>query len=239
MSTVSLAHKTRNAVLRSKKRVWTIADFRTDKPGAVLRQLSRLVQEGLLIRASKGIYVRPTATLLGPSTLSQEEIAMVKARKKGVTLVATGYGGFNRLGITTQVSGRMELAVDRTVRTSGPEKSRVRFLVRDRRMLANPTECIVLEALRRINHISDATPADVIFAVMENIKSDKISFDRLAVLSLRSEPPRVRALVGAIGDDLGLSPDLVHRLYESLNGITVFRIEVGNALRSADHWKIL
>lgn len=238
MTAVSLAKKTRNAVLRSKKRVWTIADFKTDKAGAVLRELSRLVEEGLLVRASKGIYVRPTTTLLGPSTLSKEEIAIVKAGRKGAAMVPTGYIGFNRLGITTQVSGVTELAVDRPVRISKSEKSRVRFLVRDRRMVANPTECIALEALRRINHISDTTPDEIIRAVKENITSAKISFDRLASLSLRSEPPRVRALVGAIGEDLGVSPDMVHRLNRSLNGTTVFHIAVGDSLRRPDNWRI-
>ncbi len=238
MSTISIARKTRNAVLRSKKRVWTIADFRTDKARAALRELNRLADEGLLVRASKGIYVRPTHTALGPSTLSKEEVATAKARKKGANVVTTGYTGFNRLGITTQVSGIAELAVDRPIRISGPEKSRVRFLVRDRRMLANPTECIALEALRRVNHISDTTPAEVIRAVKENIKSAKISFDNLARLSLRSEPPRVRALVGAIGEDLKVAPDMVRHLYQSLNPTTVFHIATENSLRSANKWRI-
>ena len=68
---LSIAEKTRNAVLRSKKRVWTMDDFKTDKVGAVLRELSRLTHQGLLVRASKGIYVRPVITPLGPKRSQQ------------------------------------------------------------------------------------------------------------------------------------------------------------------------
>jgi predicted transcriptional regulator of viral defense system len=149
MNFTSVAERTRNAVLRSKKRVWTVDDFKTNK-SAALRELCRLTEEGYLIRASKGIYVRPVMTLLGPSTLSMEELAKIKARRKGANVVPTGYAGFNILGLTTQVSSITELAVDKPMRITN---SRVRFVVRDRKSLARPLERSVLEALRRINHV--------------------------------------------------------------------------------------
>lgn len=238
MVSVSIAKKTRNAVLRSKKRVWTIDDFKMDKPGAILRELSRLTEEGLLVRVSKGIYVRPVSTPLGPSTLSKEEIAKIKAIRKGADIIPTGYTGFNTLGITTQMSGVMELAVDRPVRISGIDKSRVRFFVRDRRTLMNKAEHTILEALRRINHISDASPTEVIDAVKKNITSDKVSIEKLALLALRSEPPRVRALVGAIGEEMNAKKDILNRLHDSLNPTTIFRIPVGPILPYASNWRI-
>jgi hypothetical protein len=238
MSVVSIAEKTRNAVLRSKKRVWTIDDFKTDKVGAVLRELSRLTHQGVLVRASKGIYVRPVLTPLGPSVLSKEELAKVKARRKGLNMVPSGYAGFNALGLTTQVSGVMELAVNRPMQTTQAEKKRVRFLVRDRRTLTNATERAILEALRRINNIADTTPIEVIKVITRNIRGGKTSFERLALLALQSEPPRVRALMGAIGEELRLTSEILDRLRDSLNPTTVFHIPTGKSLHNAGKWRI-
>jgi hypothetical protein len=234
---VSVAEKTRNSVLRSKKRVWTIADFKTNK-SAALRELSRLTEEGLLVRPSKGIYVRPVSTVLGPSTISSEELAKVKALKKGAELVSTGYKVFNVLGITTQVSGVSELAVDRPVRVADPIKSRVRFVIRDRRTLKNPKERSILEALRRINHISDATPTDVIAAVKRALKSKDIDFEHIARLAVSSEPPRVRALLGAIGESLRIPARILNALHNSLNPTTIFRINLDGSLPTASAWNI-
>jgi hypothetical protein len=178
-SIVSTAEKARNVVLRSKRRVWTLSDFKTDKPGAVLRELSRLTSEGKLVRLTKGVYVRPINTPLGPSTLSKEELAKVKIVKSGAEFVSTGYSGFNALRITPQVSGITELAIDRPIRVIDSAKSRVRFVVRNRRTLKDPTERAVLDALRRVNHISDATPADVITAVIRTFKSKTIDFEHV------------------------------------------------------------
>jgi hypothetical protein len=237
-SITSTAEKTRNAVLRSKKRVWTLGDFKTDKPGAVLRELSRLTNEGKLVRPTKGVYVRPIDTLLGPSTLSKEELAKVKATKSGAELVPTGYVGFNSLRITNQVSGITELATDRPVRVIDSAKARVRFVVRNRRTLKDPTVRAILEALRRINHISDAMPADVITAVIRVFKSKTVDFEKVARLALNFEPPRVRALVGAIGETLRVPSDVITLLHKSLNPTTTFQIEHGGSLRTASNWRI-
>jgi hypothetical protein len=236
-ASLSEARRTRNAVLRSKKRVWTISDFKTKRPAAVLRELSRLVEAGYLLRPSKGIYVRPVLTLLGPSSLSAEEIVRFKASRKGREVTPSGYSVFNTLGITTQVSGISELAVDKPVRPAGQKKSKVRFVVRDRASLSNPLDRAILEALRRINHIADTTPREVIDVVKRTIRSNS-NFDRLVRLALRSEPPRVRALLGAIGEELGITAEGIERLRKSLNPTTTFRIPLGDSLRTAGSWAI-
>jgi hypothetical protein len=234
-SSNSVAEKTRNAVLRSKKRVWTIDDFKANK-SAVLRELSRLARDGRLTRVGKGIYVRPVMTLLGPSTLSMEEIAKIRAHRKGALAIPTGYAVFNALGLTTQVSRITELAVDSPMRMSS---SGVRFVVRKRQSLEDPAEHSILEALRRINHISDTSPEEVIVAIKSAIKLKRVDFERLALLALKSEPPRVRALLGAIGEELQPSSRVIERLHNSLNPTSRFNIPTGESLLKARAWRIL
>ena len=150
----------------------------------------------------------------------------------------SGYAGFNALGLTTQVSGVTELAVDGPMRTTQTEKKRIRFLVRDRRTLTNATERAILEALRRINDIADTTPVEVIEVITSNIRAGKTSFERLALLALQSEPPRVRALMGVIGEELCPTAEILDRLRDSLNPTTVFHIPTGRSLHNAGKWRI-
>ena len=73
---------------------------------AVDQVLSRLVRRGTLLRAGRGIYVRPVESRFGsraPSTLSLVEGL---ANQRGETIMVHGAAAANALGLTTQVPVR-------------------------------------------------------------------------------------------------------------------------------------
>lgn len=72
---------------------------------SVQKVFSRLTQEGVVERISKGIYVRPKPLVSMPSiktTASAEQVARVWANERGYTLVSQGLECAYRLGLQTQ-----------------------------------------------------------------------------------------------------------------------------------------
>ncbi|HRJ98273.1 MAG TPA: DUF6088 family protein [Ignavibacteria bacterium] len=73
-------------------------------PKAVSKALERLVAKGELVRAARGIYVRPKFdNVIGQLTPRIEDIAKAIARRDKARIVPTGIYALNRLGLSTQV----------------------------------------------------------------------------------------------------------------------------------------
>ena len=70
---------------------------------AVDQTLSRLAARGELIRAGRGIYMRPVQTRFGPRSPSAEQAIEALAVQRGETIVLSGAAAANTLGLTTQV----------------------------------------------------------------------------------------------------------------------------------------
>jgi len=70
---------------------------------AVDQSLSRLAARGELIRAGRGIYMRPVQTRFGPRSPSAEQAIEALAVQRGETIAPSGAAAANALGLTTQV----------------------------------------------------------------------------------------------------------------------------------------
>ena len=81
---------------------------------AFAQSISRLYRSGEIERVAKGIYCRPKKTRFGTVLPSESEI--VDLFTAGSNGVVVGYGLYNELGVTTQVSKR------RTAYSSIPEE---------------------------------------------------------------------------------------------------------------------
>ncbi len=94
--------------------VATPADF-LDMGGraAVDQALSRLVRQGALRRASRGVYAYPQQSkLLGELSPRPEEVAQALARRGAQRLLPSGAYAANLLGLSDQVPGRIEYLTD-------------------------------------------------------------------------------------------------------------------------------
>lgn len=84
---------------------------------AVDQALSRLVQRGVLLRAGRGIYVKPVESRFGTRAPSAVTLAQGLATERGEIIAAHGAAAANALGLTTQVPVRIVYL------TSGPSRS--------------------------------------------------------------------------------------------------------------------
>lgn len=73
---------------------------------ALDQALSRLAERRQLIRAGRGVYLRPIASRFGTRTPSVEQVIDALATQKGEIIVSNGAAAANVLGLTTQVPVR-------------------------------------------------------------------------------------------------------------------------------------
>ena len=72
----------------------------------VNQALSRLVERGQLIRASRGVYLRPVESRFGIRAPSVEQAVEALAVQRGEVIASHGAAAANALGLTTQVPVR-------------------------------------------------------------------------------------------------------------------------------------
>jgi hypothetical protein len=83
---------------------------------AIDQALSRLVRRGQLLRAGRGLYVRPVETRFGTRAPSVPAVLKALTATTGETIAAHGAVAANSLGLTTQVPVRAVFL------TSGPTR---------------------------------------------------------------------------------------------------------------------
>jgi len=83
---------------------------------AVDQSLSRLVRRGALLRAGRGVYVKPVESQFGTRAPMSMKVVEELAAKRGETIAPHGAVAANALGLTTQVPTR------EVYLTSGPTR---------------------------------------------------------------------------------------------------------------------
>lgn len=236
----SVADKIQKRILQGgDDRLWSFQDFLdidSSTATAVAATLSRLSKSGELRRVRRGIYYRPKKTVFGESQPNPESVVKVLLHNRK----AVRTGEFNRLGLTTQMSNTLTSASSRPVRMKGIRGIPLRFVSRplvEQKGIRNE-ERTALDSLRDIAKIPDTTPAQTISRIIHLVKGGKLDFDRLARFAL-AEPPRARALLGAIGEEANIDPAALRSLRRSLNPLSTYRIAgAASALSNSEEWHI-
>ena len=73
---------------------------------AVDQALSRLTERGHLVRAGRGVYMRPIKSRFGTRAPSVEQVVEALASQRGEVIVPSGAAAANMLGLTTQLPVR-------------------------------------------------------------------------------------------------------------------------------------
>lgn len=87
--------------------------------------LSRLAERGQLIRAGRGVYLRPVVSRFGMRAPSVEQAVEALASQRGEIIVPNGAAAANALGLTTQVPVRSVYLTSGRSRTMMLGKQRV------------------------------------------------------------------------------------------------------------------
>lgn len=225
----------RRRIERGGERLWRFEDFRDIPSSAVAQALSRLNRQGMLQRLSKGVYYRPQQTTFGKSLPNPAIMQKLASRRK--TVFPSGIVAANLLGFTTQMAGRPEVA---TSSLSLPRKLiGSDTVVHTRRPEAwaslSDRDTALLDFLRRAGSTSELSDEETLRKTLA-LFSEKGRFDRLLKVA-NTEPPRVRAILGAIGEEVGKNPSSLRRLRESLNPFSRFDFGALHGLRHAKGWQ--
>ncbi|NJC42044.1 hypothetical protein GGQ87_002339 [Brevundimonas alba] len=94
---------------------------------AVDQALSRLVRRGRLMRAGRGVYVRPLEGRFGLRPPSVEKVVRAVSEQRGEVVASNGAAAANALGLTTQVPIRMVYLTNGRSRTFSVGKQTVEF----------------------------------------------------------------------------------------------------------------
>ena len=231
----SAATIVRNAIEAAGQDYWRQSDFPQLPPGAVSQALSRLAREGFLQRASKGIYYRACQTAFGASRPSPTAIQSLSG--EGKKLFPAGVHAANLLGFTTQTAPHGEYATSAGSLPKAFTGKRAKVYTRRPPEWngLSEAEAATLDLLRRRARTSELPPRETIERLLGMLRNQAL-FERLARAAL-SEPPRVRAMLGAIGEELHMSPKLLQQLRDSLNPLSRFDFGGLGALRHAREWQ--
>jgi hypothetical protein len=217
------------------KELWTYRDFNDLAPASVAASLSRMSRRGELRRVRKGVYHLPRKTAFGETRPDPALIAN-SALWRGD---AVSSGLYTQIGITTQVPKSITVATNARTRLKDVRGIPVWTVTRplSEQKGITPEERTVLDALRNLRSIPDTTPEAAINRIKTLIRTKRVHFDRLSRYAA-AEPARVRALVGAIGEDLRCDPKLLKELRDSINPLSVYKIPGVKSLKSARGWRI-
>jgi hypothetical protein len=194
-----------------------------------------LTRAGTIERLSKGVYYRSRQTAFGKSRPNPTSLQRLAAREKAI--FPSGIAAANLLGFTTQNPKQREVA---TCAASLPRKLMGdETMIHTRRPAAwanlSETDAALLDFLRRQGTPSELPPEETVKLALK-LAAEKGRFERL-LGAARTEPPRVRAMLGAIGQQLGKKPKALLALRASLNPLSKFDFGALAGLAYARDWQ--
>ncbi len=230
-----VARLVRERIEHGGERLWRFDDFHDLPFSAVAKALSRLTRDATIERLSKGTYYRTRQTAFGKSRPNPATLRKLAARHK--TVFPSGLAAANLLGFTTQIGRKTEVA---TSALSLPKK-----LVGDdtvvhaRRPEAwsglSEKDAALLDFLRHGAKFSELGQEETIQKILALLLEQR-RLDRLLKIA-DTEPPRVKAMLGALAERLGKNGRTLHRLRESLNPLSRFDFGMLTALPNATAWQ--
>lgn len=215
------------------ERLWRFEDFEDLPPNATAQALSRLSRAGKLQRLSKGIYYRPRKTPFGKSRASPAKLESLLP--KGC-IFPSGISAANLLGFTTQIPKQKEIA---TSAGSLPRKLIGEDTIVHTRRPAywdklTEEEAAWLDFLRNAGKVSELSPEETANRAIALLK-EKGLFERLS-RTVISEPPRSRAILGALGEKMGKKSARLSKLRDSLNPLSRYDFGKFADLSTAPNW---
>jgi len=231
----STARNVRHQIEAGGERIWRISDFANMSFMAVAQALSRLSRLGIIQRIGKGLYYRPRQTTFGQSRPNTSQLRSLPIHRKGV--FPAGHAAANLLGFSTQNAAKVELA------TNGLSLPRLivgkETIIHTRRPESwkelSYKDAAILDFLRRRGESSELSPDETVSKLLE-LFHEPGRFERL-VQVCDSEPPRVRAMLGAIGQQIGYGESQLSVLRKSLNPLSQFDFGTLLTLKYARKWQ--
>lgn len=220
--------------------VFTISDFGFDPSDdlALAKALSRLTTSGELRKISKGKYYKPKETLMGKIKPVNSEIVKDFLEKDGKLIgYITGPQAFASMGLTAQISSSIIIGSNKYRHPLKRGEYKISFLRQDNPITEGNIELLrILDAIKMIREIPAVSPDAACKGIISIIMSlTPERREELELLSL-SYTSYVRALLGAILENIGASSEVVRK---SLNGVSTYKIPISESvLPNKSNWNI-
>lgn len=171
-----LTKEIRNTIERNGPgRLYMVQDFAgLNNDGLVTRALSRLENEGMLIRLAQGLYLYPARNKYGILFPTIEKIAYAIAEKDKARIIPSGLTALNRLGLSTQVATNAVYITDATARE---------LAIGNRKIIFKRA------APRNFAYKSDLFP--MVVAAMKELGKDSVTDEHLKI---------IKQVIGKYGD---------------------------------------
>ena len=222
--------------------IFTYDDFypEVDKPDALIKALSRLVQEGKIRKLSPGRFYKPRFSDFGELKPDPYQIVKDLLIQKGkITGYLTGYSTYNQLGLTTQVSNIIQIGSNELKKNITRGIYQIRFIKQSNKITKENIPLLrMLDAISKIKEIPDTTADQACRMLSELIKKlDDSEWESLIRLAKKYNPS-TRALAGAIlQNSFGTAAS--EGLYQSLNPSTEYQFGLSDSvLPNKQKWRI-
>ena len=220
--------------------IFTVSDFALEPKYdmALAKTLSRMSLKGELQKVSKGKYYKPQKTILGQLKPEMTEIIKDLLFKDNEVIgYVTGIQAFASMGLTTQISSTILIGTNEYRRPIKRGAYLVKFLRQKNTITESNIELLrILDAIKYIKEIPATSPDEVCKVIIEIIRNlDAEKLDMLEKLTF-GYTGYVRAVVGAIFEQLGLYSTAIRM---SLNGLTTYKLPITEiVLPNKTNWNI-
>lgn len=240
---MKVAEQIRNTILNLPESIpfgYTDLGIEANDFFSAAKALERLQKNGTIKKISKGVFYIPRKTIfgeLGPDSNGILERYLFEDGKR--VAYETGFSLYNRLGLTTQMAFKIKIATKKnpikinqgTLQVSSV-KSYVDITEKNYQLLG------FLDALKDIKKIPDCSVIQAVkrmsFLIKDLTPKEKNEIIQYALFY----PARVRALLGAILENLNLKMDL-DKLKSSLNPLTKVNLSIKETeLPTIKNWNI-
>lgn len=220
---------------------YDVLGINSDEVLAASKALSRLVDKGVIKRARKGYYYKPKVSVFGEQKPREDVLLSLYLFEKNKQVAyVTGTRLYNRLGLTTQVPNSVRIAsLDRQVKGKvgntivKPAKSYVKVTADNIKYLE------VLDVIKDLNTIPDLEKTDGIVYLKNVLRSFDATEIKKLVTYGASYPPKVRALLGALLEELKINFSTYNVLKRSMNPSSSFDYGINSQLLSTvTSWNI-
>ncbi|WKN44900.1 DUF6088 family protein [Tunicatimonas pelagia] len=240
---MSVAEKIQKSVIRLREGTtfkYQNLGLAPSEYSAAAKAIERLIRQGIIKRASTGVFYKPKQTAFGELRPREEELLrpyLFEGQKRIAYI--TGDVLYNRMGLTTQIPKAIKVAsrAKRVTTKIGkmsvkPVKSYVDVTNENYRLLE------ILDALKDFKTIPDLDKRSAIIQLKRMIKTLSASERSQLIKYARKYPPRTRALLGALLTALKKSKE-TSTLRESLNPLSSYELGIDSTiLPSVTQWNI-
>ncbi len=223
--------------------VFKASDFEMESQNqsAVVKALNRMAATGEITKLSKGKFYKPRKTQFGELKPSAYQIAKDYIERDGKLIgYITGYSAYNALGLTTQISSYIQIGTNKSRRAVKRDKYTISFILQQNTITKKNIEILrILDAIRFIREIPATTPNEACIRLKEIIKDLNDEQKEMLVKCSLKYTNYVRALCGAILEDIGYDGNSLDSIRKSLNGVTNYHLPISESiLPNKQNWRI-